>query len=72
MILILQALVNAAYAIPEDKITGTTSIRERIFLGVCRDKEVYRKDLAEFLKAKDEFYSLINNFAYLNAKRRKT
>jgi hypothetical protein len=64
-------LVNASYAIPEDKITGTTSIRERIFLGVCRDREVYRKDLEEFLEAKDEFYSLINNFAYLNAKQKK-
>ncbi|MCU0456012.1 MAG: hypothetical protein MUE74_06890 [Bacteroidales bacterium] len=64
-------LVNAAYAIPEDKITGTTSIRERIFLGVCRDREVYRKDLEEFLRAKEEFYTLINNFAYLNAKQKK-
>ncbi len=64
-------LVNAGYAIPEDKITGTTNIRERIFLGVCRSKEVYRKDLEEFLGKKDEFYRIINEFPYLSTKQKK-
>lgn len=64
-------LVDAEYAVPDDKITGTTSIRERIFLGVCRSREVYQKDLEEFLDKKDEFYRLINEFPYLNAKQKK-
>lgn len=64
-------LVDAEYAVPDDKITGTTSIRERIFLGVCRSREVYQKDLDEFLEKKDEFYGLINEFPYLNAKQKK-
>jgi hypothetical protein len=64
-------LVNASYAVPEDKITGTTNIRERIFLGVCRSREVYQKDLEEFLARKDEFYRLINDFPYLNARQKK-
>ncbi len=64
-------LVDAEYAVPDDKITGTTSIRERIFLGVCRDREVYQKDLEEFLEKKGEFYRLINEFPYLNAKQKK-
>ncbi len=64
-------LVNADYAVPEDKITGTTSIRERIFLGVCRSREVYQKDLEEFLEKKEEFYRLINEFPYLDAKQKK-
>ncbi len=64
-------LVDAEYAVPDDKITGTTSIRERIFLGVCRNREEYQKDLGEFLEKKDEFYRLINEFPYLNAKQKK-
>jgi hypothetical protein len=64
-------LVDANYAIPDDKITGTTSIRERIFLGVCRSREVYQKDLEEFLEKKEEFYRLINEFPYLDAKQKK-
>jgi len=64
-------LVNAGYAIPEDKITGTTNIRERIFLGVCRTREEYRKDLVEFVEKKDDFYRIINEFPYLNTKQKK-
>jgi hypothetical protein len=64
-------LVDAGYAIPDDKITGTTSIRERIFLGVCRSREVYQKDLEEFLEKKDELYRLINEFPYLDARQKK-
>jgi hypothetical protein len=64
-------LVDASYAIPDDKITGTTSIRERIFLGVCRSREVYQKDLEEFLEKKEEFYGIINEFPYLDEKQKK-
>jgi hypothetical protein len=64
-------LVDAEYAIPDDKITGTTSIRERIFLGVCRSREVYQKDLEEFLEKKEEFYRLINEFPYLSTRQKK-
>jgi hypothetical protein len=64
-------LVNASYAIPDDKITGTTTVRERIFLGVCRSREDYRKDLEQFLEKKDEFYRLINEFPYLNEKQKR-
>lgn len=64
-------LVNAGYAIPEDKITGTTNIRERIFLGVCRSRELYSKDLEAFLQKKNEFYKVINEFPYLNTKQKK-
>jgi len=64
-------LVDADYAVPEDKITGTTSIRERIFLGVCRSREVYQKDLEEFMEKKEEFYRLVNEFPYLDAKQKR-
>ncbi len=58
-------LVNADYAIPAE-IVGTQTVRERIFLGVCRSKEVYQKDLEIFLNKKEEFYKVINEFPYLN------
>lgn len=63
-------LVNADYAIPAE-ITGTKSVRERIFLGVCRSKEVYLKDLEQFLEKKEEFYRVINEFPYLNQRSKK-
>ncbi len=63
-------LVNAAYAIPAE-IVGTENVRERIFLGVCRSKEVYQKELDMFLEKKDEFYKVINEFTYINQKAKK-
>jgi hypothetical protein len=63
-------LVNADYAIPAE-ITGTSTVRERIFLGVCRSREVYLKDLEQFLEKKEEIYSVINEFPYLNARAKK-
>ncbi|MCU0377265.1 MAG: hypothetical protein MUC78_03310 [Bacteroidales bacterium] len=64
-------LVNAGYAIPDDKITGTTTVRERIFLGVCRSREEYQKDLVLFHEKKDEFYNVITQFLYLNENQKR-
>jgi hypothetical protein len=63
-------LVNAAYAIPAE-IVGTQNVRERLFLGVCRSKEVYLKDLDIFLNKKAAFYRVINEFPYLNQSAKK-
>jgi hypothetical protein len=63
-------LVNAAYAIPAE-IIGTQSVRERIFMGICRSREVYQKDLEIFLKKKEEFYRIINEFPYLDQREKK-
>jgi hypothetical protein len=63
-------VVNASYAIPAETL-GTNSVRERIFLGVCRSKEVYLKDLEVFLEKKEEFYRVVNEFPYLNQKAKK-
>jgi|WetSurMetagenome_2_1015567.scaffolds.fasta_scaffold47576_2 hypothetical protein len=63
-------LVNATYAIPAE-IVGTENVRERIFTGICRSKEEYRKDLDMLLKKKDEFYRVINEFPYLNQSSKK-
>jgi hypothetical protein len=58
-------LVNASYAIPAETV-GTDNVRQRIFLGVCRSKEVYEKDLDLFSEKKEEFYRVIKEFPYVN------
>jgi hypothetical protein len=63
-------LVNAVYAIPDENV-GTESVRDRIFVGICRSKEVYMKDLEVFLEKKDEFYRVINEFPYLNQRSKR-
>jgi hypothetical protein len=63
-------LVNASYAVPAE-IVGTDNVRERIFLGVCRSKEVYDKDLDLFSEKKEEFYRVINEFPYVNTQAKK-
>jgi len=63
-------LVNPTYAVPTEEI-GTENVRERIFLGVCRSKEIYRTELDEFLLKKDAFYRVINEFPYLDQRAKK-
>jgi hypothetical protein len=58
-------LVNPTYAIPTEE-TGIENVRERLFLGVCRDKEVYNKELNLFLEKKPEFYRIIEEFPYID------
>jgi hypothetical protein len=58
-------LVNASYAIPPVKV-GIESVRERIYTGICRSREVFQKDLEIFAEKKDEFYKIVNEFPYLN------
>jgi len=58
-------MVNPTYAIPTEEI-GVENVRERLFLGVCRDKEVYNKELDVFLDKKQEFYRVIEEFQYID------
>jgi hypothetical protein len=62
--------VNASYAIPAE-VVGIQNIRERLFEGICRSKEVYLKDLEIFAKNKEAFYRVINEFPYLNKKEKR-
>lgn len=62
-------IVNAAYAIPVEE-TGLDNVRERLFLGVCRSRETFMKQLDILASKKDEFYRIINDFEYLK-KRQK-
>ncbi len=60
-------LVNASYAIPAENV-GVENVRQRIFMGICRSKEVFQKDVKIFLDKKDEFYRIVNEFPYLKEK----
>lgn len=62
--------VNADYAIPPEGL-GIESVRERIYLGICRDEEVYIKALQEFIDKKDAFYRVINEFELLSESSKK-
>jgi hypothetical protein len=58
-------LVNATYAVPAENV-GTENVRQRLFFGVCRRKEVYLQELNVFAEKKQEFYKVINEFQYVN------
>jgi hypothetical protein len=63
-------LVDAEYAVPFEGL-GIKSVRERRYLGICRDKDVYLNDLKEFTDKKEQFYKVINEFPYLTEKEKK-
>lgn len=60
----LTGVVNAEYAIPPPGL-GIEANRDRLFLGICRNREVYQHELMTFLDKKEEFYSVITDFPYL-------
>jgi hypothetical protein len=62
--------VNASYAVPAE-IIGVESVRERLFLGVCRSRNTYEDELKEFTAFKDKFYKVVNDFPLLNERDKK-
>jgi hypothetical protein len=66
----LTGIVNAEYAVPPPEL-GIQTIRERIFSGLCRSKEVYLKDLKEFIDKKQKLYAVITDSPYLNSRSKK-
>lgn len=63
-------LVNAEYATPFEGL-GIKTVRERRYLGICRDKQVYINELKEFSDKKDAFYKVINDFPYLTVREKR-
>jgi hypothetical protein len=61
----LTGIVNAEYAIPPPNVP-IENIRQRLFWGLCRSKEVYMEDLREFSDHKEAVYSVINDCPYLS------
>lgn len=58
-------LVNTHYAAPFQTL-NISSVRERLYLGMCRNKETFMKSLTEFSKHKDDFYKVIREFPWLD------
>jgi hypothetical protein len=63
-------LVNTDYSVPYVGLP-IKSVRERLYLGICRSEEVFINALKEFAEKKEEFYKVINDFPYLKAKSKK-
>lgn len=63
-------LVNAYYAAP---FTGLriTNVRQRLYLGICRDRSTYLSDLTEFTSKKDVLLEVVSAFPYLPEKSKK-
>jgi hypothetical protein len=60
-------LVNTNYSTPIDNL-GLKSVRDRYYLGICRNEEVMLNSIKEFSDRKEEFYRVIKEFPYLSAK----
>jgi hypothetical protein len=58
-------LVNADYAIPGERF-GTTSVRERVYMGYCLPAPELQPVFDKFLEKEQQFYNLINNMPQLD------
>lgn len=63
-------IVNASYAIPVEE-TGLKTVRDRLYLGICRSPEVFERQLNLLEAKKDQFYSIINEFPYLQQREKQ-
>jgi len=63
-------LVNTDYAVPNENLP-IKSVRERLYMGMCRSEAVFNENVKEFAEKKDEFYKLINDFPYLSTRSKK-
>jgi len=57
-------LVNADYAVPHVRF-GTTTVRERVYMGYCIPANEFQPIFDKFLELEEQYYSLINNFELL-------
>lgn len=63
-------LVNAYYAGTSDKI-DIKSVTERYYYGMCRSDQLYNQILELFRDKKEDIFSLIQSFEYIDKKTRK-
>jgi hypothetical protein len=66
----LTGVVNADYAIPPPDL-GIENVRQPLFTGICRTREVYAEDLRRFSDAKEKIYAVVAEFPYLNERSKK-
>ena len=62
--------VNAEYAIPDENL-GIESVRERYFLGACRNEQSYDQTIEWLASHRDKIRDLIFNFEYIDESEKK-
>jgi len=60
-------IVNAFYAIPGEDL-GITSVRQRYYLGPCREDQEFQKAIDHISGYRDEILNLVVDFPYLSEK----
>ncbi len=60
-------LVNAEYAIPGENL-GITSVRQRYFLGPCREDQEFQAAIDHINSHREEIMELVDEFPYLSDK----
>jgi hypothetical protein len=63
-------IVGAEYATPFPALPIET-VKDRLYMAVCRDELVFIEALKEFAEKKDQFYKIINDFPYLSSRSKK-
>ena len=63
-------LVDAYYAIPSEFLP-IKSVRERMYLGPCRETGAYQAAVEHISQCKEEIYHLVNEFEFLDQKDKK-
>ncbi len=63
-------LVDASYAIPSENL-GIASVRERYYLGPCREDDAYLAAIEHINQHRDEILQIVNDFEYLDEKHKK-
>jgi len=63
-------LVNASYAIPGEDL-GLQSVRERYYLGPCREDQAYQLAIDHLAEHREEILDVIQDFPHINDKIRK-
>jgi len=60
-------IVNAEYAIPGENL-GISSVRQRYYLGLCREDAEYQKAIDHIQSHREEIMTLVSDFTYLHEK----
>jgi hypothetical protein len=63
-------LVDANYAIPSE-YTGINSVRDRYYLGPCREENAYLAAIEHINLCKEEILQMVRDFEYLDQKHKK-
>lgn len=63
-------LVDAYYAVPSEHLP-IRSVRERMYLGPCRDAESYEAAVEHINQCRQDIFQLVNDFEYLDEKEKK-